>query len=522
MRVRTGFVVAISTGLGLTGLTAGGAGAATHTVSVRALDRSGDPVEVAATMLNLGNGRRVNLAPGATKAVADGTWLVSARVDDGGTSTIGTRAVSVSKDTTVTFDARAGRRISFGVDEPGAATAALMVMPRVTFPDDYVESAFADRLNLLPVDATYAIPMSHPRVRLSMHAVLTKKGATPSPYRFDIVKQLAGIPSTLSFRAPKASLARVDMTMRALDPGQVRWLNLNTEDDSGVGIVDESRGPSVAEGVTGGRLTSYRTGGLRWESEVLLIGANHGVALAVDGMTRNNRYLDYLAGKRYSEVWGAAGWGLPVRVSSDDRRVLSASVPGTLCPQPVDSQQQCEPYDYTASHVTPRLRLYSGGALLAEGRRINQTIPTTEKWYTLMLTAQRTGGTLAERALSKKITGTWRFRARGAADGTSPPAVGRVQFRPSGLDVANRAGRGTTTAVAVRVGGLPDVARMAVQYSYDGGRTWKSASAGRKAAEWVVRIASPGTAGAVSLRATAKSASGASVTYALINAYGVR
>ena len=119
-------------------------------------------------------------------------------------------------DRTVSFDARNGRRVRFSVDEePTAYPTGIAVVPMINGVPGAVMGTE------LPADGAYAIPMRSEHVRFVAHAVLEKGGAglSPSPYRYDIVRQVAGgIPENPVFRASRTDMARVDVKVRPLDP----------------------------------------------------------------------------------------------------------------------------------------------------------------------------------------------------------------------------------------------------------------------------------------------------------------
>jgi long-subunit fatty acid transport protein len=101
-----------------------------------------------------------------------------------------------------------------------------------------------------------------------------------------------------------------------------------------------------------------------------------------------------------------------------------------------------------------------------------------------------------------------------------------VRFTPS-LDAGNKAPAGKLFTIPVTVasqsGAGPDtVKQLAVQVSYDDGKTWQPTKAQRVGSGWTVTVAHPASGGFVSLRATATDSAGNTVDQTIVHAYGLR
>lgn len=99
---------------------------------------------------------------------------------------------------------------------------------------------------------------------------------------------------------------------------------------------------------------------------------------------------------------------------------------------------------------------------------------------------------------------------------------GMIRIIPGGLDERNRVAPNTPTSVALTILDFPKVARVSLDWSIDGGKTWKAAPLSGKSTQWTAKVPGAGSGSAVSLRVTAKATTGATVEQTAIAAYGVR
>jgi hypothetical protein len=124
---------------------------------------------------------------------------------------------------------------------------------------------------------------------------------------------------------------------------------------------------------------------------------------------------------------------------------------------------------------------------------------------------------------ASRVRAEWTFRSGHAADHTML-ALPTVRFRPR-LDALNRAPATGTFAVPVTVerpyGPAPDVTAVGVQVSYDDGATWTDVPLTGSGATRTATLTHPGHAGFVSLRATASTAGGVTVTQTTVHAYAL-
>ncbi|WP_186763221.1 S8 family peptidase [Lentzea tibetensis] len=128
--------------------------------------------------------------------------------------------------------------------------------------------------------------------------------------------------------------------------------------------------------------------------------------------------------------------------------------------------------------------------------------------------------------LSTHVEGSWTFRASNTTGARFTPApVIAIKFAPA-LDAYNRAPATARTLVPLRLerqGGTPDLplTELAVQASFDDGKTWAPAPVVRTGRAGYAVVANPKVTGKtfVSLQVKAKDSGGSSVTTKVIRAY---
>ncbi|HEY3605398.1 MAG TPA: hypothetical protein VGL04_12065 [Sporichthyaceae bacterium] len=473
------------TALSLAGavLSAASAAAATRTVRVSVIGRDGTAQAAQVSLVDLAGKHRKRLTAGRSTAVANGRYAIGAFVHEAGSVTLIARTITVSKDLTVTLDARPGVRMTFGVDDPAAALSALEVVPFVghhpvvTDPDRTID----------PDDAMYVVPAAQDTaIRLGVHAVLSNPTATPTPTRYDLVHSYAGLPRHIAVTGSRAQLARVDMSFSAPDVEATRGLVLSARYANLDPVVDD-QGLQPVEDLSD-RLVSYRSPGLQWVSAVYLTSGAGGAT-----MTQHSKAE---AGQTSVERWGAGLWGIGpnIRIVTDGSTVhVDGADP--ICPP-------------------------SGkGIALANCRSLDTDVTyrvsTKGHWYTVEMTAIRD----AEADTATRVLGRWRVRANGADDGTSTPEMGRFRLFAGGLDTAHRAAAGSRSALDVSVSGLARVATLTVETSTDDGHSWHPATVTRSGSHWTANLTNP-TAGAVSVRVSATSTTGASARQTILRAWG--
>ncbi|MFG2058227.1 S8 family serine peptidase [Micromonospora sp. NPDC048930] len=274
--------------------------------------------------------------------------------------------------------------------------------------------------------------------------------------------------------------------------------------------------------VPGQRVEHYSTAGMRWSTELDLgTRAEEGwlnpqAALFADAVR-------YRPGRTVREDWNAAPYGpsfpAPRRAGQGITRNGDAIT--------VDLPLFSDAAGHAGGSLTDaeRTALYRDGELVGEspyGGYGEFEVPPGAANYRVEASATR-GFT----DLSTQVSASWTFRSRHVTgdDWLRLPAMA-VRFAPR-LAVDNSAPAGRTFTIPVTVERQPGapaatVAKLTVDVSYDGGKTWRKAELHRQGTGWAAVVRHPAGPGYVSLRATARDSAGNTVTQRIIQAYRLR
>lgn len=514
MRPRTRALLGTSLLLTTTGLAVPADAAGSHALRVTTLDRAGLAVPTRAYAVNLDTHKGYPVAPGQRRTLPNGTYAVTAIIRSGpGVHTVGTDVVSMTKDRTVSLDARAGNPLRFKVDSPGTVTDRVYAMPLIDgVPgiDVYPEDA--------TVGGTYAIPMKDRAVTFLAQATLVARDARPSPYVFSIAHlHPGGIPADVSFSDHKAKLARVDVTVRSFAAGQFGSLVLQPRPKTGAIWAGPFLGDSSLDlGPLPRTVRTYRSPGLRWTT-LATIDDTHWTTDLYDAADDTV----FRAGEKYRRTYGDGVWGLTRNAwLAQTGRTLQVSFgsPPICLTSVEDTAPDCRMLQTGAHPGVARVSI--DGRVVKEGSGLlNIKMPLELHDYEVSFTATRPDATMADRAKA-----TWRFKARGLDPGylaTLP--MPQVQFGAESLNGRNQAKGGGTTTLTARVwrGTVGVLGTLSVDASADGGDTWKKADVTRSGAGWKVRVKNPATATAMTLRASYSEPGRVTTTQTSYNAYGV-
>ncbi len=491
-------------------------------LTVRIIDRSGvqaPPIDL--QLLNLASQTNIDLGQGTTRQVRPGRYNVAAWIGtgtgDGQTFTLADRIIDVTRNRTITIDARQGRRVRIKLNAPAAVQELLEFAPIVDGQWAFNPWSIADSLDGGTLAApAYVVPMKAKGVTLYTYSVWEKTGnsvANPSPFRYDIINvSRGGLPAHPTFTVRSSALARVSVIARATDQNQQASLELSPEKSSAP-ILPLNAGTTL--GATPARLTSYRSPGYQWNPLVDLTSPSGEIRDFVLNMDPYRR--GHFTERYFAAVLGPQALNGPSASVEGRRMQVSAGFPVLGDPLHIGDTDEI-------SGVSERLRLYSGGRLLAHsgGGNLNLRIPAARHWYTLHLDASRTPGAV----LSTQIHATWRFTAHAAAISFSGQLYA-AQLLPGGLDLRNRAAAGAVTPVTLRLYAPASITPTLLQVvrakeSADDGKTWHSVTVRRHGNHYVISVRNPSESGFVSLRLYAKDRAGNSELLTIIHAYGVR
>jgi subtilisin family serine protease len=175
------------------------------------------------------------------------------------------------------------------------------------------------------------------------------------------------------------------------------------------------------------------------------------------------------------------------------------------------------PFDFDTD--TGAIKLYRNGALVGEEpvpHHARFAVPPEPATYRLEATTSRS---VDWWPLSTSVSAAWTFRSSAAGEGAALPLLA-VGFDPA-VDLRNRAPGGRRFTFPATVSGTSAaVTSLAVDISYDDGRTWKPAAVTRSAGRWSVSVTHPVT-GYASLRARATDADGNTADQTILRAYQI-
>jgi hypothetical protein len=508
MRLRRAALAAVLAGSVLAGVTTASApaGAAQNpTVTIRAIDRGGKVVPVTASLQSpviSPTGIDETLTSAHATRVPRGTYNIAAWIQEpnGSAQTLVDRELTVSGNTTVTFDARQGHRILFKIN--GDSTVAQdSVLAEPYSPRGW--DAF-DGYGGPSAPAVYAVPGTMaPGYILSLEADLVRPNEFLSPVEYVLVRELTGkIPANLTFTVNKASLASDHVTVKAIDPGKSGGVAYQP-------IANENPGdlPALPFGQWAYppfSIDFHFTPGYRWESQTM-------------SGTDNLNNLPVLGVHGYSQTFDNATFG----PSYEFGPLLGGNQLQTPVPWGdylFDDPTQQGGTSFGMAASSGQTWLYEGTKLIAHkvNGSVSATISASMHWYTLRVQASRGAGAV----LWKSEALSFNFQAQ--ANGNNPDTFWPLTI-PSGLSVRNAAGHGTKTSVRIYFSDGSDIAvhNVRVWASVNGGKTWQAVKVSQSGPHWTAVVTNPAKAGYVSLRVQGTNAAGDTASVTTINAYAV-
>jgi hypothetical protein len=493
-------------------------------LTVQIIDRSGQqakPLDL--QFLNLASGTNIDLGQGTSSKVRPGRYNVAAWIGTGTgnaqTFTLADQVIDVTRSRTITMDARKGRRFRVKLNAPGAVQELLEFAPIVHGQWAFNPWGIGDSVNGGTSAApAYVVPMKAKGVTLYTYTVWEKKGNSvtePSPFRYDLIEVYrGGLPAHPTYTVRTSALARVSVRVRATDQNQQATLSLSPMGSAGP-VLPLNAGTTL--GATPARLTSYRSPGYQWQPIVDLESPSGEIR---DNVLNMNPYgRGHFTERYFAAVLAPQAENGPQADVEGRRMQVGAGFPLLGDPLHIGATDE-------DSGLTTRVRLYSGGRLLASshGGNLNVRIPAASHRYSLHIDATRTPGA----TLSTQIHALWQFSAHSTTGGFSfTPQIYASQLLPGGLDTRNRAAPGVTTPVTLRLYSSLTVSPVLLrvvraQASSDHGKTWHSVTVRRHGSHYVLSVHNPQQAGFVSLRVYIKDGSGNSESLTVIHAYGVR
>ncbi len=280
--------------------------------------------------------------------------------------------------------------------------------------------------------------------------------------------------------------------------------------------------------VPGQRVEYYNTRGVRWSAVINFDAPDPKAAWQEPTAWLASEPTTYRAGQVTRETWNQAPHGpsFPVLTVDDPADVLHVSRFGDTIHAGVPLFSDAAGHRGNSLEESERMRLWRDGELVGESEvaRLGEfPVPPAEADYRLTVEATRS---LTD--LSTEVESTWTFRSEHEA-GPEPVRLplSSIRFNPPlAADNSARAGRLLPIPVEVRRqtgAGTATVAKLTVDASYDGGKTWRTAPVRRTGDGWTALVRHPDEApGHVSLRASARDTEGNTVSTRILQAYRLR
>lgn len=501
------------------------AAAGQPSVTVRAIDREGKAVPVAASLdpaVGYGSDRTLTSAH-ATK-VAAGSYNVAAWVwEPGGKAvTLVDRGVTITGSTTVTFDARPGRQLRFTVNDATVAVHGLYAEPFSATSDE--PAIWRNSFGPVNGPAVYLVPGPLPTgwdVILQANLVRPERDNAASPVEYELVKTLSGsIPADLTFASTRAGLAQDHVTIRDFGQGgdgEVFSPFRYSGNPSDSNLWGAEFGQNNVR--TPASVDVYFSPGYRWES----------VGFAASDDEYGTQTLR--AGRTYAQTFNAAVFspspllGPSVYGSS---LFLNQTFGNDLLVDAAGQGAGSESVGLGETWFRPQGWLYRGNTLIDHvsgyGATFSVKIPATTQTYTMKFEETRTyPGNVPMTGLADAVTATYTFRAA-AGQNTLVASDFWPRMVPQGVSEKNTAAGGSRTTVPITfdtaTGAIP-AHDVAVWASVNGGRTWSALKVAHSGSTWTVSVANPKKAGYVSLRVQGEDAAGFKAVVTAYHAYAV-
>ncbi|ABP56185.1 peptidase S8 and S53, subtilisin, kexin, sedolisin [Salinispora tropica CNB-440] len=279
--------------------------------------------------------------------------------------------------------------------------------------------------------------------------------------------------------------------------------------------------------VPGQRVEYYNTRGVRWSGVINFAAPDLTLAWQEPTAWLVSEPTAYRAGRTTRETWNQAPHGpsFPVQTVSDPGDFIHVSRLGDTIHAGIPVFSDATGHRGNSLEETERMRLWRDGKLVGESEvaRLGEfPVPPAEADYRLTVEATR-GFT----DLSTEVESTWTFRSKHE---TGPEPVrlplSSIRFNPPlAADNSARAGRLLRIPVEMRRqsgAGTATVAKLTVDASYDGGKTWRTVPVRRTGDGWTALVRHPDTPGHVSLRAHARDTDGNTVSTRILQAYRLK
>ncbi|MDR6324665.1 hypothetical protein [Actinoplanes couchii] len=507
--------------------TTGPAVAATNTLSITAVNRSGAKVAVTATVVSLATSQEYRVRTGTKRKLPKGNYAVLASIGSLNTSTtLGGKTVKVSGASKLTIDARHGKLVRLGLSPAVSgleSTVDAEICSNTGGGADSEVQSWGDATRPL-----YVIPTASKKIAFAAMGTWTDRSGSTDAYA--TLYRTTGVPSTPSRTFARSKLATMTVDSRR-GPAGTNYSDVAVQPThQGCGSYLYGSLANTDRPTT----TKIHLSPGRWDIRGdLSAGAKNGQTWAIGGYTTTRTVA---AGKSYFVRYFGAAWGPGFHVPMTYQGRISYPL-DDMFTDPAFSGLNGN-YGGAAGDKS-KATLKFGGKVVktAYDKGFGQDGPSLEYkvkkagWYTLTNSAQRYYPeiTFPKGMLSTASTVTYRFHAKPNTSVLSP--VSAVQQVPAGLNGYNHAKAGSSTNVALRInrhllwgdvkkGAAPKLKSLTTKASFDGGKTWKTAPVKKIGGVWTAVVKNPGS-GAVSLRTRATYTNTGYTEVTVYRAYGI-
>ncbi|MDX2538175.1 S8 family serine peptidase [Streptomyces scabiei] len=506
-----------------------------HTLTVTGLNREGKPAAGAPlTVFGPRTGIRQDIRLGS-----DGTFRLRLPEDDyvilgvddslagfdGSGNRTGTRTllaatgIRTDQDRDVTLDGRKAGKVSARTDRRDAtaiSTSATLALAGAKEIDNYSLTAVVGSKATL-----YATPTAQaPGVTYAAFTTLTGKDAGGA-YRYSLRQtHKGGIPADTNPVVHDRQLATVHATYAS--QGGRRAVAVRSDLPSSTSDLMPFV-PTLRTALPS-RATEYYSvaPGLTWTHYLDLFGTtDNGPDGSLPEHDETTAVRRYRAGHTYGIDWNRAPVGPAVHSATRKGDNVSLDL------VPYAARGTGQRLDLAESGMSREVVLSSGGRVLHRAHDlldIGFAVPSAAKRrYTL---AVRTTRTADWTALGTRSTVTWGFTSA-RPHGSTSTALPLLTVRAGGaVDLRSTAPAGRAFRLPLTVqrppsAGRPAVTRLALQVSYDDGRTWKSVHVTRRGTTGSALLHHPSRTGYASLRISAADKAGNTVTQTVLRAYRI-
>ncbi|MEV0612682.1 S8 family serine peptidase [Nonomuraea sp. NPDC050404] len=463
-----------------------------YDVTVRALDRKGEPVDAYAQLYDAEKGtvRLLEFAGGvARKRLPEGDYQLYADIAQKGNGiTVTHTPVRVDgADQEVTVDARKGVPMRVTLDDPAATQLPGMDIELARGP-----WSVATLTSRVVKDGLYVVPVRDQSLNFLVRTqwkgfydlAHEHRGGLPENPVYDVRRQELQTVRTSYRGAGVAAKGTPSSVLRFGDGRLSVLLSWDEVELPGTRTYHRTAGPVWEGGLSVGDSTVTGPSGADdvWNAAVT------GPAAPAGGRSGNE--LTFAAGTLFAD--GGAG-----RSGADDAAKGTATLTGDGQELAKAELSQCA----TANPCELRAELPARAAMYKLSTAMSRQVPYS--------------------TLSTEVAATWTFRSAGTSQRRPLPLMA-MRYAPEGLDELSRARPGSRTRLPMWTegpGGAVKAVRL--QMSADDGKTWSPVRVRAEGKRWLATLTNPDKAGFVSLRAEVTGKSGTTLTQTITRAYAV-